>query len=220
MKYKAMLRELAGRATGTIGDVGCFSFFPSKNLGAVGDGGLLVTDDDELAEMARMLRAHGSKAKYHNETVGYNSRLDELQAAILRVKFPHVEAWNRGRRRVAEGYRRILGHHEGITTPAVVQGHVFHQYTIQIKGAAPGHPRGHRRNQLQARLAEAGIDTMVYYPVPCHRLKLYQASHAQVSCPVAERLADEVISLPIWPEMGDDILDQVGSTVLSLLARP
>jgi dTDP-4-amino-4,6-dideoxygalactose transaminase len=208
--YKGMLRELSGLRTGAIGHVGCFSFFPSKNLGAVGDGGMLVTDDDEVATAARMLRAHGSKAKYYNETLGYNSRLDELQAAILRVKLPHLETWNQGRRRVAESYARLLGGHPGIVVPKVVQGHVFHQYTIQVP----------RRNHVQAHLGEAGIDTMIYYPVPCHRLKIYQQSHAHVSCPRAEALAQTVLSLPIWPEMGEDLIHTVASTVLASLERP
>jgi dTDP-4-amino-4,6-dideoxygalactose transaminase len=182
-----------GRPTGTLGQLGCFSFFPSKNLGGCGDGGLLATDDERLADLARALRAHGSRRKYHNEMLGYNSRLDELQAAILRVKLPHLDAWNAGRRRVAEGYRRLLEGHPRIVVPPLVEGHVFHQYTVRVPGCD--------RDQLQARLGREGVETMVYYPVPCHRLQLYGHSHAQVSCPVAERLAREVISLPIWPEL-------------------
>ncbi len=197
-----------GRATGSLGQFGCFSFFPSKNLGAYGDGGLLATNDDDLADLARALRVHGSRKKYHNEMVGYNSRLDELQAAILRVKLPHVDAWNAGRRRVAETYGRLLEGHPGIIAPAVAEGHVFHQYTVRVPGCD--------RDQLQARLAADGVDTMVYYPVPCHRLKLYQQSHAHVACPVAERLAAEVISLPIWPEL--DEADQ-GAVAQALQAQ-
>ena len=198
-----------GRPTGTLGHIGAFSFFPSKNLGAYGDGGLMATDDDDLASAARMLRVHGSRKKYHNETVGYNSRLDEIQAAILRVKLPHLEAWNRGRRRVAQNYRRLLEGHAGISTPEVVEGHVFHQYTIQLRSGL--------RDQVQARLEEEGIGTMVYYPVPCHRLKLYRQSHAQVSCPHAESLGENVLSLPIWPEMDEDTQLTV---VHALLQRP
>jgi len=210
--YFGLRRALAGQHTGTIGAIGCYSFFPSKNLGCLGDGGLLVTDDDALAANARMLRAHGSRAKYHNETLGYNSRLDELQAALLRVKLPHLEAWNLGRRRVAQRYSELLGGHDRLVVPQVTQGHVFHQYTVQIRGGG--------RDQLQARLGEAGIDTMIYYPVPLHRLKYYQDSHADCSCPVAERLAGEVLSLPIWPEMGDETIAAVAGALLSLLERP
>ena len=195
-----------GKQTGTLGHVGAFSFFPSKNLGAYGDGGLLATNDDDLAASARMLRVHGSRQKYHNEAVGYNSRLDEIQAAILRVKLPHLEAWNRGRRRVAQNYRRLLEGHGGVSTPEVVDGHVFHQYTIQLRSGA--------RDQVQARLEQEGISTMVYYPVPCHRLKLYQASHARVSCPNAEHLGSTVLSLPIWPEMDEETQVTVAHAVL------
>jgi dTDP-4-amino-4,6-dideoxygalactose transaminase len=182
--------------TGTLGQIGAFSFFPSKNLGAYGDGGLMATDDDGLATAARMLRVHGSRKKYHNEAVGYNSRLDEIQAAILRVKLPHLEAWNRGRRRVAQNYQRLLDGHPGINLPEAVEGHVFHQYTIQLRSGT--------RDQVQARLEEEGIGTMVYYPVPCHRLKLYRQTHANVACPNAESLGSRVLSLPIWPEMDEE----------------
>ena len=198
-----------GRSTGTLGHLGAFSFFPSKNLGAYGDGGLLATDDEDLADAARMLRVHGSRKKYHNEAVGYNSRLDELQAAILRVKLPHLEAWNRSRRRVAENYGRLLGGHPGIRTPEVVEGHVFHQYTLQLRKGGPG-----VRDRVQARLEAEGISTMVYYPVPCHRLRLYRQSHAHVACPEAEALGDCVLSLPIWPEMDEETQVTVAHAVL------
>lgn len=182
-----------GRKAGSMGAFGCYSFFPTKNLNAFGDGGMIATDDDGLAETARMLRVHGSRKKYYNETVGYNSRLDELQAAFLRVKLPHLDEWNEGRRQVALRYWDLLQGHDHIVAPEVVDGHVFHQYTIRVRGLD--------RDALQARLAEQGIGTMVYYPVPCHKLKLYQESHAKTACPVAERAASEVLSLPIWPEL-------------------
>jgi dTDP-4-amino-4,6-dideoxygalactose transaminase len=199
-----------GRQTGTFGQMGCFSFFPSKNLGAYGDGGLMATDGDDLAQAARMLRAHGSSRKYHNEAIGYNSRLDEIQAAILRVKLPHLEAWNRGRRRVAENYRRLLDGHPSIRTPPVVEGHVFHQYTIQVREGV--------RERVLARLEEEGISAMVYYPVPCHRLQIYGQSHAQVSCPVAEGLAGTVLSLPIWPELDEETQVTVAHAVVTAAA--
>jgi dTDP-4-amino-4,6-dideoxygalactose transaminase len=182
-----------GRAAGTLGQLGCFSFFPSKNLGACGDGGLLATNDEALAGLARALRAHGSRTKYHNELLGYNSRLDELQAAILRVKLPHLDDWNAGRKRVADEYHRLLDGHECLVPPAPEEGHVFHQYTVRVRGCD--------RDRLQARLSQEGVETMVYYPVPCHKLQVYARSHAHVACPVAERLSREVLSLPIWPEM-------------------
>jgi dTDP-4-amino-4,6-dideoxygalactose transaminase len=207
--YAALRRELSGLHTGSIGTIGAFSFFPSKNLGAVGDGGLLTTNDDAIADSARMLRAHGGKAKYRNEILGYNSRLDELQAAILLVKLPYLLGWNFGRRCVAEEYHRVLAGHDQIRVPSVVQGHVFHQYTIQV-------PAG-QRDRIQARLAEAGIDTLIYYPIPCHQLPVYQTSHAGVHCPNAEALAGQVLSLPIWPEMSEELVSMVAETVLSCL---
>ena len=172
------------RMSGTLGHAGAFSFFPSKNLGAFGDGGLLTTDDDRVAEAARMLRAHGGRKKYHNEMVGYNSRLDALQAAILRVKLPHVEAANAARRAVALRYTEAL--------PEVTDGHVFHQYTVRIPGG--------RRDVVRAALKARGVGTMVYYPVPCHRLPVL-AGRSHAPLPVAEAASAEVLSLPIWPQM-------------------
>ncbi|ANS77352.1 erythromycin biosynthesis sensory transduction protein eryC1 [Paenibacillus yonginensis] len=183
--------EHLGRKAGTIGHMGCFSFFPSKNLGAYGDGGLLVTNDADLAEKARMLRAHGSRIKYYNEMIGFNSRLDEMQAAILRVKLPYTAEWNERRRRAASLYNKLLGDIPELQCPAEAIGmkHVYHQYTLRVKKG--------RRDGLQAALEEAGISTAVYYPVPVHRLPVYAA--LKMSLPVAEQLANEVLSLPIGP---------------------
>src|SRR5690606_19924572 len=129
---QAMGGEAQGKKLGSIGDVGAFSFFPTKNLGAYGDGGLITTDNDELAELAKMLRAHGSRKKYYNEVLGYNSRLDTLQAAILRVKLPHIDAWNKRRFEAAVRYSDLLADVPHVVTPSLVEGHVFHQYTIRI----------------------------------------------------------------------------------------
>ncbi len=181
----------AGQHTGTIGHAGALSFFPSKNLGAYGDGGMLVTNDDAVADMARMLRVHGSRKKYFNEVVGYNSRLDTLQAAILRVKLPHVDAWNAARRRVARVYNDLLEGVPGVITPEISDDHVVHQYTVRITGKP--------REAVQARLRELGIQTMVYYPVPQDQLPIYEGQHPQN--PVSDMLAREVLSLPIWPEL-------------------
>lgn len=183
-----------GRRIGTLGQAGAFSFFPSKNLGAYGDGGLVATDDDQIAEAARMLRAHGSRRKYHNETLGYNSRLDALQAAILRVKLPHVDAWNEARRAVAQRYDAALAGVGGIIAPEPAEGHVYHQYTVRVLGG--------RRDAVRAALRAAGVETMVYYPVPCHRLPVYAASAPAL--PVAERLAAEVLSLPMGPYLAEE----------------
>src|SRR5690606_6066596 len=197
------------RQTGTMGHVGAYSFFPSKNLGAFGDGGLVATDDDHIAEQARMLRAHGdyhlhrqarwlpphgSRRKYRNEVLGYNSRLDALQAAFLRVKLPHVDAWNEGRRATARRYGELLADVPGVVTPEIVDGHVFHQYTVRLLGAD--------RDQVQKRLSDAGIGTMVYYPVPQDRLPVYSGMGG--ACPVSDALAEQVLSLPIGASLAEE----------------
>ncbi|MEW6663394.1 MAG: DegT/DnrJ/EryC1/StrS family aminotransferase [Bacillota bacterium] len=189
--------EYKGKKLGTIGDVGCFSFFPSKNLGAYGDGGLIATNDDQIAETARMLRVHGSRKKYYNETIGYNSRLDELQAAILRVKLPHIDAWNDARRQAARRYNDLLKDVPSIFIPYEDPNtkHVYHQYTIRVLDG--------KRGVVQQRLADQGIGTMVYYPVPVHKLPVYAESN--FSLPAAENAAAEVLSLPIWPDIPHEI---------------
>jgi len=199
-----------GRRTGARGAFGCLSFFPTKNLNAFGDAGMLVTDDEALAASARMLRAHGSRMKYHNECVGYNSRLDELHAALLRVKLPWLDAWNEGRRQAAASYHRHLAAVPGLVLPAIVDGHVFHQFTVRIGGG--------RRNQVQALLDAAGIGSMVYYPVPLHHLRIYRESHRAFTYPVAEAAAQEVLSLPLWPEIGEDTIARVAGTLAGILA--
>lgn len=194
-----------GRLLGTLGAFGAFSFFPSKNLGAYGDGGLLTTDDDALAETVRMLRAHGSRRKYFNEVVGYNSRLDALQAAILRVKLPHLDEWNRRRVAAASYYNGLLAGLPGVVLPAVRSGvqHVYHQYTIRIPGG--------RRDAVQRKLTDRGIGTMVYYPVPLHRLPVYQ--YLGLSLPVAEAAADEVLSLPMGPFLRQEQQEEVAAAL-------
>ena len=192
--------RIGGEMTGTLGDIGAYSFFPTKTLGAYGDGGMVTTDDDALAQAARMLRAHGGKDKYYNETVGYNSRLDALQAAILRVKLPHINTYNAARRDLAVRYNAAFADLEGLVTPEVVEGHVVHQYTVRIGGG--------RRDAVRDALAERGVQTMVYYPVPCHRLPVL-AGQTHAPLPVAERASDEVLSLPIWPQMQADTQERV-----------
>lgn len=192
--------DYQGAKLGTIGDAGCFSFFPTKNLGAYGDGGLLATNDEEVAQTVRKLRMHGGINKYSNEMLGYNSRLDEIQAAILRVKLPYLDTWNDNRRRIADVYRQQLEGHSDLVVPEVLSHgkHAFHQYTIRILHG--------RRNEVQRHLNEYGISTMVYYPTPVHRLPVYRnnPSIAEARLPVAEQLAEEVLSLPIWPLMTDE----------------
>jgi dTDP-4-amino-4,6-dideoxygalactose transaminase len=188
-----------GQQTGTFGDFGAYSFFPSKNLGAYGDGGLLATNDDALADTARMLRVHGSRKKYHNETVGYNSRLDTIQAAILRVKLPHIEKWNAHRREMARQYNEGLNGIEGVTTPELTDGHVFHQYTIRIQSG--------RRNDVQQKLFAQGIGTMIYYPIPQDELPIYGGQYPRYE--YSNLTAKEALSLPIGSFMSHKCLDEI-----------
>lgn len=201
---------LGGRKLGTFGDAGAFSFFPSKNLGCLGDGGLVATDDDQVAAAARMLRAHGSRRKYENEQIGYNSRLDALQAAFLRVKLPRVDGWNEGRRAAAARYRALLSGVAGLALPVERPGaaHVYHQFTIRVTGG--------RRDALRAALAEAGVDTMVYYPKPAHRLPVYQGCG---EFPAADAAAAEVLSLPIWPTIPAKVQERVAGEIRNFFAR-
>lgn len=193
------------RWAGTLGDMGAWSFFPTKNLGTFGDGGLITTDDDDLADAARMLRVHGARRKYHNEAIGYNSRLDELHAAILRVKLPRVSAVNEQRRAVAARYGELLAGLDGVTLPAErpYGRHVYNQYTIRIAGG--------RRDGVQRALAAEGVGTMIYYPIPQHRLPVY--AHLDVSLPVSEAAAAEVLSLPITPTLDHDAQARVADAL-------
>lgn len=195
-----------GAAAGTIGAAGAYSFFPSKTLGGIGDGGMVTTADPEVAERCRMLRSHGSRRKYHNEEIGYNSRLDTIQAAVLRVKLRRIDDANKARQRVAERYDELLGGVPGITTPAVLPGrtHVFHQYTVRITGG--------KRDSAHRALADQGIASMIYYPVPCHRLPVY--AHLGYELPQAEQAAEEVLSLPISPAMPDESIDRVAAKLI------
>ncbi len=200
-------QAIGGKHTGTIGDVGAYSFFPSKNLGAYGDGGMVVTNDDQVAEFARMLRVHGAKKKYHNEVLGYNSRLDTLQAAILRVKLPYLEQWNQGRRKVAKTYNELLANVEGIITPELADGHVFHQYTIRVLDG--------KRDKVKEYLAEQGIGSMVYYPVPQDQLPVYKGQYPVNS--VSDLLGTEVLSLPIWPELDESTVEYLVNMLKQVL---
>ncbi|MGE0201349.1 MAG: DegT/DnrJ/EryC1/StrS family aminotransferase [Candidatus Melainabacteria bacterium] len=197
---QAMGAACNDRKAGAIGDIGTFSFFPSKNLGCMGDGGMVTTNDDTLAERLRILRAHGSKERYYHMMEGINSRLDEMQAAVLNVKLPYLDAWNNQRREVAARYNDLLKPlADRIQTPKEIAGvhAVYHQYTIRVLGAT-----GELRSGLQKKLAEAGVQAMIYYPVPQTR----QQSHAHLNLnptdfPNTELLSREVLSLPMFPEL-------------------
>ncbi|MDB9525801.1 DegT/DnrJ/EryC1/StrS family aminotransferase [Oscillatoria sp. CS-180] len=200
--------SITGQRTGAIGDAGAFSFFPTKNLGAYGDGGLITTNDDAVAELARKLRIHGTLKRYHNEMLGYNSRLDAIQAAILGVKLPYVDKWNQQRRQVADTYNRLLENVPGIVTPAVTAGHVFHQYTLRILNG--------KRDAVKEYLASQGIGAMVYYPVPQDCLPVYQGQFP--TYPVSEQVAKEVLSLPMWPELEEAIQERIVATLKDAIA--
>lgn len=200
--------RLMGQHMGAIGDVGAFSFFPTKNLGAYGDGGLITTNDDAIAEMARKLRVHGSLKRYHNEILGYNSRLDAIQAAILGVKLSYVSQWNQQRRQVAEIYNRLLADVEGVIPPAITAGHVFHQYTLRVLQG--------KRDAVHSYLAEHGIGAMIYYPIPQDCLPVYQGQFP--TYPVSEQVASEVLSLPIWPELDEPTQVRVVTTLKDAIA--
>jgi len=189
--------EYKAKKVSSIGDGGALSFFPSKNMGACGDGGMFVTSDDEVAAKVRMLRVHGAAKKYYNETIGYNSRLDEIQAAILRVKLPHIDEWNAGRRTVASRYNALLKGVPGVVTPTESEytKHVYHQYTIRIPGG--------KRDDVQKKLGEANVGSFVYYPVPVDKLPVYQ-DLSPASLPNSDLAATEALSLPIWPKMSEE----------------
>lgn len=187
--------KFQGKPVGGLGDAATFSFYPTKNLGCCGDGGLVTTDDDKVAEKVRQLHGHGAIGRDVYHMVGYNSRLDELQAALLRVKLPHVDGWNRRRRELARRYDEALSGIEDVTLPTASPGahHVFHQYTLRIGGG--------RRDAVRAALQAAGVGSMVYYSKPLHRLPVYDTGK---NFPEAERAANEVLSLPIAQTLRDD----------------
>jgi dTDP-4-amino-4,6-dideoxygalactose transaminase len=196
------------RMTGTVGDAGCFSFFPGKNLGAYGDGGAVVTDDDELADRLRLLRHHGMRQKYVHEVEGFCRRLDNLQAAVLGVKLPRLATWNAGRQRIAARYDALLAGLPALVTPAVAPGaeHVYHLYVVQVP----------RRDQIQLALRDRGVETGIHYPIPLHLQPAYaDRNHRPEDYPVSATCAPRLLSLPIYPEMTDE---QVEYVVISLRA--
>ncbi len=214
---QAIGSEFKGQKVGTIGEIGCFSFFPSKNLGCLGDGGMCTTNDDDLAERLRMLRVHGSRQRYYHEESGLNSRLDEIQAAVLRVKLKHIDEWNHARQAVASRYDELLKPlAEWVKTPYRHSDgqHVFHQYTLQLQGPDAAKLRADVQQKLQA----AGIQSMIYYPVPLYR----QQTHADLNLnpqdyPLCEDLSDRVFSLPMFPEMTAEEQQQVADALAQVL---
>lgn len=203
--------KFGGRRCGSLGSAGAFSFFPSKNLGGFGDGGMITTNDPELARMADMLRKHGGKDKYNVDHLGYNSRLDTLQAAIILAKLKHIDTFNGMRRQIAVQYTHAFAGLGGITPPPFPQDgeHVYHQYTLRCVD----------REDMAAKLKERGVASMVYYPVPLHKMKVF-AGRSRIAGPLleAERAATEVLSLPVEPLMSEKEFATIVAAVQSGVA--
>ncbi len=197
---------------GTIGDIGCTSFFPSKNLGCYGDGGAMYTNSDDLAEKMRIIANHGQSTLYYHDSIGVNSRLDSIQAAILRIKLRHLDSYAAARNRVAAYYDNAFANHPKLTIPkrAKNTNHVFHQYTLQLSGAD--------RTALKEFLASKGIPSMIYYPVPLHMQKAYRdPRYKEGDFPVTEQLCASVFSLPMHTELDDDTLKFITDSVKEFL---
>ncbi|HFQ13973.1 MAG TPA: DegT/DnrJ/EryC1/StrS family aminotransferase [Gammaproteobacteria bacterium] len=198
---------IGGRMTGAIGIAGCHSFFPSKNLGCYGDGGMITTNDDAVAEQLKMLRNHGSRERYHHDIIGYNSRLDEIQAVILRAKLKRIKSYNEGRRRAAHQYSELL---KGKVTPPHEDGkgeHVYHQYTLLSD----------QRDAIMQKLQEAQIGCAIYYPIPLHKQKVFAEACAGLSLPVTEDVVNRCLSLPIFPELGEAQVNEIVRVIESAL---
>lgn len=200
------------RANGTIGHIGSTSFFPSKNLGCYGDGGALYTNDDALAEKIRMVANHGQRQKYVHEMIGCNSRLDTMQAAILLVKLKQLDTYCEARRKVAAFYNQAFANHPNIEIPyeASTAYHVYHQYTLKLKGVS--------RDAVKKKLEEKGIPSMIYYPIPAHRQKMFEAFDLdKMEMKNTDELTAQVISLPIHTEMQTDEMNYIAENFLSIV---
>ena len=198
--------------TGTIGHIGCTSFFPSKNLGCYGDGGAMMTNNELLAERIKMVANHGQSKRYYHDVVGCNSRLDTLQAAVLDIKLRQLDKYNDARSAVAAYYNNVFKDNPKITTPVTAEGntHVFHQYTLKLEGVD--------RNALQENLANVGVPAMIYYPVPAHRQKMFSFLNLpEVDLPITDWLTHRVISLPIHTEMDQEQLEHIVKHVNDLV---
>ncbi|MEL6910577.1 MAG: DegT/DnrJ/EryC1/StrS family aminotransferase [Cyanobacteria bacterium J06629_2] len=194
---------------GSFGDVGCFSFFPTKNLGACGDGGAITTNNLALAQQMRILKEHGSPARYRHDFIGINSRIDAVQAVILSVKLPYLDYWNGQRQQAAEYYQELLGHVDTLRLPQALPGgtSVWNQYTVCVKQSSS---QNNRRELLQSKLRSQGIISMIYYPIPLHLQPVYQdLGYQKGQLPVVEQAALEVLSLPMFPGISPEEQEQV-----------
>jgi dTDP-4-amino-4,6-dideoxygalactose transaminase len=200
------------RGCGAIGDAGCFSFYPSKNLGALGDGGMIVTSRDDVAAKVRLLRDYGQARKYHHTVKGFNARLDGLQAALLRVKLPHLDRANARRAAHAAAYTRQLAGLDGVRLPAQIDApqHVYHLYVIRTR----------QRDELITHLAAAGVQTGIHYPVPIHLQEAYRdLAYREGAFPVTERLARDIVSLPMYPELSEEQIATVCGAIREFMGR-
>jgi len=210
---QAVGAEYKGRRAGSIGTVGCFSFFPSKNLGAVGDGGMIVTNDDALADMCDIMRNHGSKPKYYHKYVGGNFRLDPIQAVVVLVKLKYLEAWHKGRQSSAAWYDRKFAGCKGVVTPHVEPHNrmIYNQYVLRIPG---------KRDAVEARLNERKIGNAIYYPVPLHLQECFaDLGYKEGDFPHSEQAAKEVLAIPVYPELSDAQKEEVVAAVRDGLGR-
>ncbi|GAB5046827.1 DegT/DnrJ/EryC1/StrS family aminotransferase [Thermodesulfovibrio sp. TK110] len=200
--------RIGNKKVGSFGDAGCFSFYPSKNLGCFGDGGIVVTNDLKVAERIRILRNHGSRGRYLHETIGFNSRLDEIQAGILRIKMKHIEEYNEQRRKKASLYTKLLS--DAVITPREKNNtyHVYHLYSI----------RSSKREKIKETLSNHGIPSVVYYPQPMHLQKAVSfLGYKKGDFPVAESVAEEILSLPMYPELADEEVYEISQIIIRCL---
>lgn len=205
--------EWAGKRVGSIGQIGCFSFYPTKNLGACGDGGAITTNNPEIASKLKMLRDHGRYSGYYHEALGVNSRLDAVQAVILQIKLRYLDSWNQNRTRIADRYFSFLSSIPGITPPQAIAGgqSVWNQYTIRVH---------ENRDQLKADLLSKGVNSMIYYPIPLHLQPVYKSLGYQPGqLPESDRAAAQVLSLPMFPELSEEQQDQVIYSLKDCLIR-
>ena len=202
--------EYKGTKMGGIGDIGCFSFYPTKNLGAYGDGGMIVTDDTELAEILKQLRNYGQSKKYYHDFIGFNSRLDELQASILRVKLKYLDDWNERRGEITELYNNHL-RNSNLILPVEKKHskHVYHLYVIRSKN----------RDFLKNELLKSGIQTQIHYPIPVHKQKAYLNLCSDVKLPVTEEICNEILSLPMHPFLKDDEVIYIAEMIENALSQ-
>lgn len=207
---QAMGAAYKNKKVGSFGHFGCFSFFPTKNLGCCGDGGMITTNDENLAEKIVALRNHGSKVRYYNDELGLNSRLDEIQAAVLNVKFKYLEEFNRLRREVAYNYNKLFKDIPEITTPSEIDDvySIYHQYTIRVED----------RETVQKKLQEAGIQTFIYYPIPAHKQKMLLNYPKQI-LKNTEKVANEVLSLPMFPELSNEEQYQIADALRRIVSK-